>query len=140
MELNATILIQAVIVLFLMAWLSPMLFSPLLKVFDERERRTHGTSDAAKKSQEDAAAKVAIVEKKSQEAQETARGILTSLREQAKTKEQEIVKAARAKAQERLEEAREELFTAQEEAKVALKNDAKGIADDIVKKVLGRAA
>ena len=140
MELNATILIQAVILLALFAWLSPMLFSPLMKVFDERDRRIHGAANEAKSYLGSADEKTALVEQKTKEATVAARQILTQLREQAQAAEQTTLAAAREKATSRLDEARGELFEASEAARKALRADANVIADDIVKKVLGRAA
>lgn len=140
MELNATILIQAVILLALFAWLSPMLFSPLMKVFDERDRRIHGAAHEAKSYLGSADEKTALVEQKTKEATVAARQILTQLREQAQATEATTLAAAREKAASRLDEARGELFEASEAARKALKADANVIADEIVKKVLGRAA
>jgi F-type H+-transporting ATPase subunit b len=140
MELNATLLIQAAIVLVLMAWLSPVLFGPLLKVFDEREKRIHGAAEEARKRLGSADEKSALVEQKTKEAQAQARLILTGIREQAKAKEAQLLDKAREDAALRLEDARAELFDATEAARRALKDDARGIADAIVQKVLGRAA
>lgn len=140
MELNATVLIQAVILLVLMAWLSPMLFGPIMRVFDEREKRTHGAGDDAKKFQASADEKAAVVEQKTREAQAKARSVLMDLREQARAQETVVLAEAREKAAARLDEARSELFEATEEARAKLKGDANAIADEIVKKVLGRAA
>jgi F-type H+-transporting ATPase subunit b len=139
-ELNATVLIQAVIILVLMAWMSPVLFGPLMKVFDERERRTHGAAADAEKYLGAADEKTAFVEQKTKEAQAKARTVLTSLREKAQEAERAQLAAAREKAATRLEEARAELFAASQDARAALKGDADAIANEIVKKVLGRAA
>lgn len=140
MELNATLLIQAAIVLGLMAWLSPMLFGPLMKVFDEREKRIHGAADEAKARLGSADEKSALVEQKTKEAQASARLVLNGLRDAAKVKEQAILDAAREAATQRLEDARAELFDATEVARKSLRDDSKAIADEIVKKVLGRTA
>jgi F-type H+-transporting ATPase subunit b len=140
MELNATLLIQAAIVLGLMAWLSPMLFGPLMKVFDEREKRIHGAADEAKARLGSADEKSALVEQKTKEAQASARVVLVGLRDAAKVKEQAILDAAREAAAQRLEDARAELFDATESARKSLRADSKAIADEIVKKVLGRTA
>ena len=51
-----------------------------------------------------------------------------------------MLEQARDKAAARLDEARAELFEATETTRKALKGDANAIADEIVKKVLGRAA
>ena len=140
MELNATILIQAAIVLSLMAFLSPVLFKPVLKVFDERERRIHGAADEAKRFLGSADEKSAVVEQKLQAAQAEARGVLQGLREKALEKERSLLDQARADAQVRIEKARGELRSATDDARAALKGDAGVMADEIVKKVLGRAA
>ncbi len=140
MELNATILIQGIILLALFAWLTPMLFSPLLKVFDERDRRIYGAAHEAKQHLGSADVKIALVETKTKEAQASARVILADLRETAIAAEQVVLAGAREKAAHRLDEARSELFEASETARLALKADANAIADEIVKKVLGRAA
>jgi len=140
MELNATILVQAVIVLVLMAWLTPMLFAPLMKVFDEREKRIHGAAEEASRQLGSAGEKTALVEQKTKDAQADARLILTGLRDKAKAKEAQLLETARDAAAGRLEDARAELFDAAEAARRSLKDDAKGIADAIVVKVLGRAS
>jgi F-type H+-transporting ATPase subunit b len=139
-ELNATVLIQAVIILVLMAWLSPVLFGPVMKVFEERDRRIHGAADEAKRQLVSADEKTAVVEQKTKEAQQKARAVLVDLREQARAIEQGVLDQARDKAAARIDEARAELFEATETTRKALKGDANAIADEIVKKVLGRAA
>jgi F-type H+-transporting ATPase subunit b len=139
-ELNATVLIQAVIILVLMAWMSPVLFGPLMKVFDERERRTHGAAAEAEKYLGAADEKTAYVEQKTKEAQARARTVLTSLREKAQEAERAHLAVAREKAAVRLDQARTELSTATNDARTALKGDADAIANEIVQKVLGRAA
>ena len=140
MELNATILIQAAIVLALMAFLSPMLFGPALKVFDEREKRIHGAADEAKRQLGTAGEKSALVEQKLQAAQVDARQVLAALREKALAGERALLDKARNDANVRIEQARGELKSATDSARSSLTTDANVIADDIVKKVLGRAA
>ena len=140
MELNATILIQAAILIGLMLWLGPVLFGPAMRLFDEREKRIHGAADEAKKQLSSAGEKSAVVEQRLQAAQAEARGVLASLREKAQEKERALVESARADAGKRLDAARGELATATDDARKALSSDAAAMADDIVKKVLGRAA
>ncbi len=140
MELNATFLIQAVILLLLIAWMSPVLFGPLLRVFDERERRTHGAAAEADAYRASADEKTAHVEQKTKEAQAKARVVLVSLREKAQEAERSQLAAAREKASARLEEARAELFATSQDARSALKVEADAIANEIVKKILGRVA
>lgn len=139
MELNATILIQGIILLALFAWLTPVLFSPLMKVFDERDRRIHGATHEAQAYLGAADQKTAVVEQKTKEAQAQARLILADLRDKATTAETVVLVEAREKAALRLDEARSDLFEASEATRLKLKADANAIADEIVKKILGRA-
>ena len=140
MELNATIFIQAAILIGLMLWLGPVLFGPAMRLFDEREKRIHGAADEAKKQLSSAGEKSAVVEQRLQAAQAEARGVLASLREKAQEKERALVETARAEAAKRLDAARGELAKATDDARKSLSSDAATMADDIVKKVLGRAA
>ena len=47
MEVNGTIFLQIVIFLTLLLWLSRFLFAPMMRLFDEREKRIHGAKDQA---------------------------------------------------------------------------------------------
>lgn len=140
MELNATIFLQMAVFFTLLAWLSPMLFDPFIRLFEERERRIVGAAEEAKRLGGAAEERGALIAQKTAEAQADARKVLAELRTQAQAKEAQIIAAAREKASNRLEEARADLFEATEEARRSLKDDAKAISADIVQKVLGRAA
>lgn len=140
MELNATIFLQMAVFFTLLAWLSPMLFDPFMRLFEERERRIVGAAEEAKRLGGAAEEKGALIAQKTQEAQLEARQVLNDLRAQAQVREAQIIAAAREKASQRLDEARADLFEATEEARRNLKDDAKALSADIVQKVLGRAA
>ncbi len=140
MELNATLFIQAAIVIALMLWLSPVLFGPAMRLFDERDKRIHGAAEEAKRQLSTAGEKSAVVEQRLQAAQAEARGVLATLRDNAQQNERALVDAARADAGKRLDAARADLTKATDDARKALNADAAALADDIVKKVLGRAA
>lgn len=140
MELNATILIQFAVFFTLLAWLSPVLFDPFMRLFEEREKRIVGAAEEAKKLVGSAEELTALIAQRTAAAQAEARMVLTNLRAKAQEREAEIVKAAREKAAQRLEEARADLFEATEEARRSLKDDAKTLSANIVEKVLGRAA
>jgi F-type H+-transporting ATPase subunit b len=53
-DLDATLLLQAVVFAALVVVLKPLLFDPMLKVFDERERRTEGARHDARRMQAEA--------------------------------------------------------------------------------------
>jgi F-type H+-transporting ATPase subunit b len=140
MELNATFLLQLSMFLFLLAWLSNFLFGPLMKVFDEREKRIEGAAEEAKSFRASAEAAAGTIEEKLAAAQADARAVLGELREKGQDLERKHIDEARSAAQSRLEDARADLFAATEDARAELKSDVEKIADQIVEKVLGRAA
>lgn len=140
MELNATVFLQLIAFLLLLAWLSTVLFAPLMRVYEEREKRIEGSAEEARRLRESAGQKADVVEKRLLEAQEEARRILEELRAQGAEKERQIVEAARQKAAARLEDAQADLFAVSEEIKGKLRDEAEAISRQIVEKVLGRAA
>ena len=140
MELNATLLLQLAIFLGLLAWLSNVLFAPMSKVFDERERRIDGAADEALALRAGADEKAHLIEQKLAEAQNGARDALNQLREEGLKRQRELVEGARLKSQARLDEARGALAEKAESARADLEKDAEKIAAEIVEKVLGRAA
>jgi F-type H+-transporting ATPase subunit b len=140
MELNATYFLQLALFFALLASLSPMLFDPFMRLFEERERRIHGAAGEAKRLLGSADEAAARIEKATVEAQLEARKILDRLRVEAHAKEAAIIGAAREKASARLDEARADLFEATEEARRSLRDDARALSAEIVEKVLGRAA
>lgn len=140
MELNATLLLQLALFLGLLAWLSNVLFAPMSKVFDERERRIDGAADEALAMRAGANEKAQLIEEKLAGAQADARVQLNALREQGLKKQRELVETARVKSQARLDTARGELAEAAQSARTDLEKDAEKIASEIVERVLGRAA
>ena len=140
MEVNATFLLQLALICLLMFFLEPILFRPIMRLFDEREKRIVGAADEAKRTLGAADEKSHLAEQKTAAAQAEARKVLADLRAEGSKREAQIVEQARAASSQRLEEAREQLFEATEQARRQLKDDAKKISDEIVSKVLGRAA
>lgn len=140
MEVNATFLLQLVLILLLLAWLSNFLFNPFLRLYDEREKRIEGAAEEAKALRAGADEKADLVESRMKTAQDEARQILRELREQGAAKEASIIDEARTSTQLRLDGARTELRSATQTARTQLQEDAKAMADEIVQKVLNRAA
>jgi F-type H+-transporting ATPase subunit b len=139
-ELNATFLLQLAIFLLLVAFLSPVLFRPFMRLFEERERRIVGAKDEAQALAGSADEKAEIIAQKTAEAQAEARRVLTTLRARAAEREHEILEAAKKAAATRIDDAREELFAQTEHTRASLKTDADKLAAAVVEKGLGRAA
>jgi F-type H+-transporting ATPase subunit b len=139
MEINATILLQLALFLVLMVLLSQFLFQPLLRLFDARERRIDGAQEEAKQYRENADQKAAIIEERVHQARQEARETLNEFKTRAKSREDEIIGAAREVSQTRLSDARQTLEQQMEQAKSKLNNDAMNLAEDMAAKALGRA-
>lgn len=140
MEINATFLLQLSMFLFLLAWLSQFLFGPLLRVFEEREKRIEGAAREADSLRASASEAAGTIDAKLASAQADARKVMAELREKGINLEKKHIDEARAQAGSRLEDARADLFAATEDARGKLKDDVDKIAGQIVEKVLGRAA
>lgn len=140
MEVNATFLLQLGLILLLLAWLSRFLFTPFLRLYDEREKRIEGAAEEAKQLRAGADEQADLVASRMKAAQEEARHILRELREQGAAKERSIIDNARTSTQLRLDGARTELRSATQSARKQLQEDAKAMAEEIVQKVLNRAA
>ncbi|MFZ9886086.1 MAG: hypothetical protein ACO3JL_01185 [Myxococcota bacterium] len=140
MELNATVFLQLAAFCFLLSWLSAVFFGPMMRVYEERERRIEGSAAEAKQLRDGAETKAGLVDKRLAEAQVEARRILEDLRQRGLEKERELTDAARVQSAMRLEEARGKLHKTADAAREKLHGDAKALSQEIVTKVLGRAA
>lgn len=140
MEVNVTLLIQLALFLVLLAGLSKFLFTPFLRIYDERERRIEGAAAEAARMVAGSDHKAEAIESTLRSAQDEARSILRELREKGVAKERAIIDEARTSAQLRLEGARTELRGTTERVREKLRAEAQDLAGEIVEKVLNRAA
>lgn len=140
MELNATFFLQMAVFFVLLAWLSPVLFEPFMRIFEEREKRIVGAAAEAKQLSGSVEERAALIAQRTAAAQADARGVLTQLRTRAQEREREIIAAAREQAAGQLEQARAGLAASTETARKNLRDDANALSSEIVTRVLGRAA
>jgi len=139
-EVNASVLLQLATFLVVLVWLSNVLIAPLMRIYDERERRIEGAADEALRLRDGVGETAELIDQRLKEANNDARKILDELRVKGQEKEREFIDQARDKAASRIEDAQAELFAATEEIKGELKTSSAKIADEITNKVLGRAA
>lgn len=109
MEVNGTLLIQLALFLSLLGFLSNFLFSPILKLFEERERRIDGAKQEAGLLSKKAQEKLEEVESRIHAAQREAKQTLFALQAEGARFHREILEAARAETQKRLRESQEDL-------------------------------
>ena len=127
-------------VLFVALWLilKPILFQPMLKLFEEREKRIEGAKLQARKTDEASAGALSKYEAAMAKARTAANAERDKLRAEGAKAESEILGRVRAATATALEEGRgrmrEELGT----ARAQLKTDVALLARQLAGRVLGR--
>lgn len=140
MELNITFFIQLTLILLVIVGMSQLVFQPMLRLFDEREKRMEGASKEAHLLSGKAEEQNATVDMKMREAHDGVRAVLNDMRAQGQAKERVLVESARREADQKLQKARADLAKSTDEARRALHKEAEKFSDEIVAKVLGRQA
>lgn len=131
--------IIAVTFLLLMAYLNAVVFRPILRLLEERERRTRGAVDEAKALEAKAAQALAAYEEKIAAGRDLGGADRALARKEALDREREILEAARAETARRVAQIEREVAAAAEGARAGLAGQARGFAAVIVEKVLGRS-
>lgn len=137
MEINATLLVQIVLFLLLFAWLSQFLFAPLLRLFDERERRIEGAREEAVHLSQSAHEKLALVEERVRLAQKDARQVLLALKAEGAEYQRQVLDAARQKAKQKSEEAHQRLLVQVDQTKGELSRDIAQLSQLALNRLLG---
>ena len=140
MELNVTFLVQLSAFLVTVFLLSTVLFSPVLKVMDERRRRIEGSRLDTARLQGQAQDSAAVIEKRVQQARAAGQDQAAVLRLDGEKAERELVDRARKEGGDKVEAAKREIAQAAEKARADLKGEARALASAIADRVLGRAS
>lgn len=116
--------------------LKKVLFDPLSKISGERDKATKGALDEAKAM---IARKDEAVTKMNAElgaARQQAKATASALREEGLTKQKETLSGAESAAVQQIEAARKEIQAETEKARTALRADVERFADEIVRKLV----
>jgi F-type H+-transporting ATPase subunit b len=130
--------IQLVLFIGLTLVLKPLLFDPMLKLFEEREKRIDGARVQARKIDEKSASALAKYEAEMAKARATANAEREKIRAEAIKREQEILAAVRAATAKALEDGKRAAQAEAERVRAALKVDATAMARELASRVLGR--
>ncbi len=139
LDLDATFTLQMFLFLFLVVALKPLLFDPLLKVFEEREKRTDGARSEAREMQKKAGELLvryeqAIARVSSEVAKER-----DAIRAETARLEERILNEARAETAVIVERGRRELAAQVEQMRFELGRQSERLGRDVAEKVLGRS-
>jgi F-type H+-transporting ATPase subunit b len=119
MEINATLIVQSVLFLLLLIWLSRFLFTPFLELFDARERCINGARLEAAELEQAAQKNLELAENKIRIAQKEARQVLLDLKAEGLEHQRSLLDMAKKEAKLKIQTVETEL--AQEADRLAAK-------------------
>jgi F-type H+-transporting ATPase subunit b len=137
-DVDLTFVVQLVMFVALTLVLKPILFDPMLTLFEEREKRTDGAKAQARRIDETSATALAKYEAEMTRARAAANAEREKLRAQALAREQEILTGVREAAAKVMEDGKKAARAEAERIRVALKTQAPDTARELASRVLGR--
>lgn len=137
-DVNLTFVVQLVLFVGLTLILKPILFDPMLKLFEEREKRIDGAKLQARKIDEKSATALAKYEGEMAKARAAAAAERDTIRAEALKREQEILAETRAATTKVLDDGKRAAHAEADRARAALKAEAAQMARDLASRVLGR--
>jgi len=139
-EINFTFIIQIINFLALIFILNIVLYKPILKLLDEREKRVDGQQAEAKKVIEDSQAIMADYNQKLYNAKVEAMNAKNAARNEASAQAGVIIEDARKKAEEIIDQMQQQMAAEIAQAKKDLEPELSVMAATIAQQILGRKA
>jgi F-type H+-transporting ATPase subunit b len=137
-DVDLTFLVELVLFVGLMLVLKPLLFDPMLTLFEERERRIDGAKLQARKIDEKSASALSTYEAEMAKARTTGNAERDKIRAEGMAREQQILGAMRASTSKVIDEGKRVAHAEADKVRGALKLQSAEIAREIASRVLGR--
>ncbi len=137
-DFDRTVFAQMALFVLLMLVLWPLLFQPLLRLFEEREKRTEGARAEARQMQEKAVELLARYEDELSRVQQVALAERDKLRNETLRVEAKILEDARQATAAIVEEGRQRLNVEATKIRAELESKSRQISQEIASSVLGR--
>ena len=137
-DLDASLLVQIALFVVLLLILKPLLFEPMLKLFEEREKRIEGTRREASKEDERSAKALAKYEGILAKAREAGGAERDAIRAESTKKEAEMMATVRDAVAKTIEEGRTALASDTKATRTKLASEATLLGRGIASRVLGR--
>jgi F-type H+-transporting ATPase subunit b len=137
-DFDATFLVVLALFVALTLFLTPVLFDPMLKLFEERERRIDGAKAQARKIDEKSASALAKYESEMAKARAVANAEREKLRAEGLRREQEILAAVRQAAGKTIDDGKRAAMAEASRVRASLAGEATKLARDLAERVLGR--
>ena len=138
-DFDLTFVLMMVVFATLIVVLKPLLFEPVLSVFEEREKRTEGARDSARAMQEEAGALLSRYEKELAKVHEVARQERDRIRAETAKVEAELMAQARDTANRIVDEGRKRIDQERRRIEFALGRESERLARNVAEAVLGRS-
>jgi F-type H+-transporting ATPase subunit b len=135
-----TLIVQAVNFLIFMVLINKFLFRPLLKLMEEREGELSGIYSEAEALKKKAESILKEVDEVLEKAKEEAKKLIDSAVKEARQEREKIISMAQEEATAKIESAKKEIWESFEREKEKIEAEADKIAEEIVKKIIGRVA
>jgi F-type H+-transporting ATPase subunit b len=137
-DFDATFLVQVALFVGLTLFLKPVLLDPMLKLFEERERRIDGAKMQARKIDEKSSNALAQYETAMAKARATANAEREKIRAEALKHEADILGSVRAAAAKTIDDGKRSALAEAERVRATLKGEALTLARELAGRVLGR--
>jgi F-type H+-transporting ATPase subunit b len=137
-DLDLTFAAQIVLFFLLFLLLRPILFEPMVKLFEEREKRIGGAKDDARALYAEADSKMAQYEEEVLRVKRAAGEERDRMRQEGQRREQQILAKVRTETNTMIEEGRAKIAKEREALRAELAVNAQGLAREIAGRVLGR--
>jgi F-type H+-transporting ATPase subunit b len=137
-DFDLTLVGQIIVFIVLFLILKPLLFDPMLHLFEERERRIDGAKLLARKIDEKSASALSTYETEMAKARTSANAEREKLRNEGLKAESEILARVRGATARLMEDGRKQMQTEVQGARAALQNETGPLARELATRVLGR--
>lgn len=137
-DLDASLVVQVVVFVVLFVVLKPTLFDPMMKLFEEREKRIEGTRLQATKEDKLSAKALAEYERALEKARAAGAIERDTIRADALKREADLMGTVRAQTAATLEEGRTVMANEAATARAQLQRDAAVLGREMASRVLGR--
>lgn len=137
-DFDLTFLVQLVLFVALTLILKPLLFDPMLRLFEARERLIDGVKSQARHIDEKSAGALAKYERGMSDARAVGNAERDKVRSQGVQREQEILGAVREATARSVEDGKRAMYAEAERTRAALQADVQAIAQDLAARALGR--
>jgi len=138
-DFDLTFVLQMLLFASLIVVLRPLLFEPVLRVFEEREKRTDGARQSARQMQEEAGSLLSRYEQELAKVHEVARQERDRTRAETARTEAELLAEARKSANKIVEEGRQRIDRERRQLQFGLGQESERLARSIAEAALGRS-